>query len=146
MLRIIRLFLSLGATRLGDFRDQAGHRILYIGLLAGFGLLAAGFALAAVTAAIAAELGLVAALAIMGFVAALCCVIILLVMKSTESQYRQRSQQNAQLQQRLSQAATLATFGRAARPKQLLGLGVFAGLVLLLVAGSDRDRDGNNRT
>ena len=140
MFRIARLFLSLGATRLGDFRDQAGHRILYVGLLAGFGLLAAAFALAAVTAAIAAKLGLVPALAIMALAAALCRLIVFLTMKTTDRQYRQRSQDNARLQQRLSQAATLAAFGAPRRPVgRIAGLALLAGALVLLVRGSSDD-------
>jgi hypothetical protein len=139
MLRIARLFLSLGAARLGDFRGRTGQRILFVGLLAGFGLLAAGFGLAAVTVAIAAELGLAPALAIMALAAVLCCLVIFLVMNTTERQYRQRSQQNAQLQQRLSQAASLAALGAPTRAGRIAGLALLAGALVLLVRGSDDD-------
>lgn len=147
MFRIARLFVTLGASRLGDLRDRAGHRIVFLAIIGGLGGLFAIFALAAITAALATWLGIVAALAIMSFCCFMGAVAAYFAMEAVDRRHRERLAQKAALQRRLSEVAVLAAFGdrqgRGLRTDRVVGFGLIAGALALLLLGSREDDDSD---
>lgn len=144
MLRIARLFLSLGQAQIGEFRDQTRRRLIYGALLGFFVLIALIFGLAALTAWLAQLYGLIAAFGILGGGALAGALIVLIAMKLAERRHRALAAERAKLQRRLSQLALLTAFGTARpKPSQLVGLGIAAAAALLILGrlGGGRDKD-----
>ena len=134
MLRLARMFLSLGGAQVAAVRDQAARRIVYFALVGLFGLLFLVFGLAAGTVALAERFGLLAALAIMAGGALFLCVFVLVLSNLADRRARALAAERAELQRRVRQLAMLSALG-ATRPKatHLVGLGVIAAAVMLVL-------------
>lgn len=147
MFRIARLFVTLGASRLSDLRDRAGHRVVFLAIIGALGALFAIFALAAITAALATWLGIIAALGIMSFCCFMGAVAAYFAMEAIDRRHREKLAQKTALQRRLSEVAMLAAFGdrqgRGLRADRVVGLGLLAGALALLLSGRRDDDDSD---
>ncbi len=134
------MFLSLGSARLSETRDQIGRKIVFVALLAFFGLAFVIFGLAALTALLAEKYGLIAALAMMATGALICLLLVFIAMKVADGRHRARAAEQAALQSRLRQLAMLSAVA-AARPKlaHMVGLGVLGAIAALVFTGRGGD-------
>lgn len=135
MFQIIRLFLSLGIARLGEFKQHAGNRALYGTLMVTFAAIAAGFGTATITVALAREFGTLYALMIMTGAAIACLLLTLVFSKIADRRHREKLLEQQDVQDRLKQAALVSAVGMVGRPKTrkyaLAGLGL-AGLAMVV--------------
>jgi ABC-type dipeptide/oligopeptide/nickel transport system permease component len=137
VLAYARLLGSLIGGHAGLYRDHAKARAIHVALIVAFALTAFVFALVLATLALADWLGTMPALAIMGGLALLGCLVVLLLLKAEQRRHEAATARQLAEERRVAQAA-LAAAVPTVRAGGLLKLAIG---VLAFVLAANRERD-----